>query len=354
MSPDATSTSPDTMHAAVARGPRRIGLGDLPVPEPGPGDVRVRIEACGICGSDIHLNAVGGFAPGTVPGHEMMGVVDALGPGADGVAPGQRVAVEPFRTCGACAACRAGRGNICRDAKLLGVHLPGGLAEYVTVPAARAFPVADDLPAPVAALAEPLAVSLHGLRRGAFEPGQRVLVLGAGAVGLLTLLAARALGAGEVIVTARHPHQAEAAEALGADRVLGEREADADSLARLGAGREIDLVMETVGGSADTLDTAAVAVRPGGTVGVLGLFMAPITLSGLPLMMKEVTLAWSYCYEHGDHGADFADAVRILDESRDAAARLVTHALALEEVAHAFDVAADRKAGAIKVSLAPS
>jgi len=342
------------MHAAVARGPRQIEIATLPVPDPEPGDVRVRIEACGICGSDLHLYNLGGLTPGSVPGHEMMGVVDALGAGASGVCPGDRVAVEPFRTCGACSLCRAGRGNLCRDAKLLGVQAPGGLAEYVTAPAARAFPVPSGLPSGVAALAEPLSVSIHGLRRAAFEPGQRVLVLGAGAVGLLTVLAARALGAGEILVAARHPHQAECAEALGADRVLAEPEADPAGLAELGRGREIDVAVETVGGQADTLNAAGAAVRPGGAVAVLGLFLGPVSIQPLPLLMKEVTLAWSYCYEHGEDHAEFADALRILDQQRDGAAQLITHTLPLDEVAHAFRVAADRKAGAIKVSLAPS
>jgi 2-desacetyl-2-hydroxyethyl bacteriochlorophyllide A dehydrogenase len=342
------------MEAAVARGPRRIELATLPVPEPGPGDVRVRVRACGICGSDLHLLGVGGLPPGVVPGHEWMGVLDALGPGVAGLSVGQRVAVEPFRTCGRCALCRAGRGNLCREGRLLGVHEPGGLAQFALAPAARAFPVPAGLDDAVAALAEPLAVSLHGLRRVSLEPGQRVLVLGAGAVGLLTVLAARALGAGEVIVAARHRHQAEAAEALGADRVLGEAEASASGLDRLGREREIDVVVETVGGGANTLDLAGAAVRPGGSICVLGVFLAPVALQTIPLLMKEATLAWSYCYEHAEGRADFADALRMLGERRALAARLVTHRFPLAEVARAFEAAADRKAGAIKVSLAPA
>jgi 2-desacetyl-2-hydroxyethyl bacteriochlorophyllide A dehydrogenase len=343
----------DTMQGAVSRGPDQIGIESLPVPQPGAGEARVRIEACGICGSDLALLRVGGLPRGTSPGHEMMGVVESLGEGASGAGVGQRVAVEPFRTCGACAYCRAGRGNLCREGRLLGVHAPGGLAEFVTAPAHRLFPVATGLPSPVAALAEPLAVSVHGLRRVAFEPGQRVLVLGAGSVGLLTVLAARAMGAGEVIATARHPHQAERAEALGADRVLGESEADPVALAALGQEREIDVVVETVGGTANTLNDAGAAVRPGGAVSVLGLFMEPVSLDAVPLMMKEVTLGFSYCYEHGDGGADFADALAILDRERDAAATLVTHELPLAEVADAFRLAADRRSGAIKVTLHP-
>jgi len=341
------------MQAAVSRGPRRIEVDAVPVPEPGAGEARVRVGACGICGSDLHLFEAGGLAPGLVPGHEMMGVVDAVGPGVSGVAPGARVAVEPFRTCGACPACRAGRGNLCPEAKLLGVHAPGGLAEYVVAPTDRLFPVPVDLADPVAALAEPLAVSVHGLRRAAFEPGQRVLVLGAGTVGLLTVLAARAMGAGDVWVSARHPHQAEAARAAGAHRVLDEAEAAPDTLGAAARSNGIDVAVETVGGRADTLAAAGAAIRPGGVVSVLGLFMAPVTLDTIPLLMKEATLTWSYCYEHGDHGADFADAVAILDRHREAASRLVSHTVPLAEAPRAFALAADRRAGALKVSVVP-
>lgn len=344
---------PATMQAAVSRGPRRIEVDALSVPEPAHGEARIRIEACGICGSDLHLFGVGGLAPGLVPGHEFMGVVDALGEDVSNVSPGQRVAVEPFRTCGACAACRSGRGAICRDARLLGVHDPGGMAGFVSAPARRLFPVDANVPAAVAALAEPLSVSLHGIRRAGLCPGQRVLILGAGVVGLLTTLAARVLGAGEIWVSARHPHQAERAEALGAHRILSEAEAEPGALDALGRTRDVDVVVETVGGAANTLDAAAAAVRPGGAISVVGVFLGPVTLNTLPLLMKEATLAWSYCYEHGDDHADFADAVRILGEECDALRGLVSHQLPLADASRAFEVAGDRRAGALKVSLIP-
>ncbi len=341
------------MQAAVSKGPRRIEVDTVALPEPEPGDARIRIEACGICGSDLHLFGVGGLAPGLIPGHEFMGVVDAVGEGVANVAPGERVVVEPFRTCGTCRPCRSGQSAICRDARLLGVHAPGGMAGFTTAPAGRLFPIAASVPAPVAALAEPLSVSLHGIRRAGFEPGQRVLVLGAGVVGLLTAFAARALGAGEILVSARHPHQAERAEALGADRILSEAEAEPGALDALGRERDIDVVIETVGGTADTLNAAAAAIRPGGAISVVGVFMGPVTLNTIPLLLKENTLAWSYCYEHGEHGADFADAVRLLTEGTGAAREIVTHEVPLAEAPRAFELAADRQAGALKVSLQP-
>ena len=347
---------PPEMRAACVRGRGEIEIARVPIPEPGPGEVRVGVEACGICGSDLHLFGSGFFAPGITPGHESAGRIDALGPGVTGVASGTRVAVEPMRGCGACASCRRGQYSICRSARLHGVHLPGGLAEYIVVPANRVHRLPADLDPQLAALAEPMAVVVHALARGKLSAGQRVLVLGAGSVGLLTLAAARRLGAAEVWITARHPHQVELARALGATRVLREAEAEPLALDALGREAPVDLVVETVGGHADTLRAAAAAVRPGGTIAVVGLFLGAVSIDPIGLLMKEVTMAWSYCYGLRAAGAgrsDFVEAIEVIAAERDALAALVTHRFPLEQIARAFDVACDRRGGAIKVSINP-
>jgi threonine dehydrogenase-like Zn-dependent dehydrogenase len=277
----------------------------------------VRVRACGICGSDLHFFELGLLPPGTTPGHEIAGVVDAVGPGVTTASPGDAVAVEPLHSCGTCPTCRAGRDSICREMKLHGLNLPGGFAEYVALPARRIFALPPELEWSVAALAEPVAVAVHGLRRGGFAPGQRVLVVGAGSVGLLTVLAARVMGASEVILTARHAHQAKLGLELGAARVLDEREASLLGLASLG----------------------------------LGVFTGRTAVDPFPLLLKEGTLAWSNCYSHAGERADFDDAIRIVDENRDRLARLTTHQLPLDEVERAFAVASDKKAGAVKVTV---
>ncbi len=347
---------PPEMRAACVRGRGEIEIARVPIPEPGVGEVRVAVEACGICGSDLHLFGSGFFAPGTTPGHESAGSIDALGPGVTEVATGARVAVEPMRSCGVCADCRRGAYAICRSAKLHGVNLPGGLAEYIVVPANRVHRVPSDLDPQLAALAEPMAVVVHALARGGAQAGQRVLVLGAGSVGLLTLVAARRLGAAEVWISARHPHQAELARALGATRVLREAEAEVLALDALGREAAIDLVVETVGGSADTLRAASAAVRPGGTISVVGVFLGGAAIDPLGLLMKEITMAWSYCYglrAGGRSTSDFAEAIDVIAAERDALAALITHRIPLDQIARAFDVAGDRRDGAIKVSITP-
>jgi threonine dehydrogenase-like Zn-dependent dehydrogenase len=349
---------PAEMRAACVRGRGEIEIARVPIPEPGAGEVRVAVEACGICGSDLHLFGSDFFAPGTTPGHESAGRIDALGPGVAGIATGTRVAVEPMRGCGACAACQRGAYSICRSALFSGVSLPGGLAEYIVVPADRVHRVPDDLDPQLAALAEPMAVVVHALARGGARAGQRVLVLGAGSVGLLTLAAARRLGAAEVWISARHPHQIEVAHALGATRVLREAEAEPLALDALGREAEIDLVVETVGGHADTLRAASAAVRPGGTISVVGVFLGGAEIDPLGLLMKEVTMAWSYCYglrapHAGRSSSDFGEAIDVIAAERDALAALITHRFPLDQIARAFDVAGDRRDGAIKVSITP-
>jgi 2-desacetyl-2-hydroxyethyl bacteriochlorophyllide A dehydrogenase len=347
------TSGPATMRAAQARGREQIEIGRLAIPEPAPGEVRVRLLACGICGSDLHFYHGGLWATGTTPGHEMAGEIDALGDGVLGLATGDRVAIEPLHTCGVCGDCLAGQPVRCRELRIHGIHCAGGLAEFVNVQASRAFRVPADLDPRVAALTEPMAVVVHGLRRGGLCAGGRVLVLGAGSIGLLAALAARELGAGEVFVTARHPHQAELASALGAARVLREPEADESGLQSLARDLPIDLVVETVGGRADTLRLAAQAIRPGGNVCVLGLFLGPITLDPLLLLLKEASLIWSNCYARAPGEPDFARAARLVASHRGRLAPLLTHRVPLDEVGRAFALASDKSAGAVKISVLP-
>jgi 2-desacetyl-2-hydroxyethyl bacteriochlorophyllide A dehydrogenase len=341
--------------AAVARGRHDVRVEARALAAPGPGQARVRVRACGICGSDLHCYELGLYARGVVPGHEIAGEIEALGPGgADaGLAVGDAVVVEPLFSCGTCAWCRAGRDAICPEGGILGVARDGGMAEAMLVPARRCFRAPRDLAPPVAALAEPMAVALHGLRRGGLVAGQRVLVLGAGAIGLVTLVAARRLGAREVVVSARHPHQAELARRFGATRVLTEAEAAVEKLAFLPAAERPELVVETVGGAADTLRAAVAAVAPGGCVSVLGLFTRPVALDGYALFAREVTLAFSNCYERGGARADFEEAVALVADERERLAALVTHTVPLADVGRAYATALDKRAGALKVSVLP-
>lgn len=341
------------MRVVTATTPHALAVEEREAVEPGPGEVRVDVQACGICGSDLHLLHLG-LAPGHVPGHEIAGIVAATGPGVEALAPGTSVAVEPLASCGTCAACLAGQPLWCREIRLFGVHLPGGMADSIVVPAERAHPVDPTLAPAVAALVEPVAVGVHACDRVALEPGERVLVLGAGTIGLLAVRAALEAGAGEVWITARHAHQAERARDLGAHRVLDAREADARFLDRLGREDDIDVVIETVGGAADTLGLALTAIRPGGRIAVLGLFDGAQRIDPWVALAKEASFVWSNCYAH-PAGAppDFERAARLVEGERELLASLCTHSLPLEDAARAFEIAGDKSSGAIKVTLEP-
>ena len=360
-----TTTSSD-MLAGLYRGRGDIRAERIVLPEPGEGEVRVRIEACGLCGSDLHHyhSDPDRIQPGMTLGHEMVGVVDALGGGVAGWRVGDRVTVEPLISCGRCEHCVAGFDNRCREYGLYGLHRPGGFAEHTIVAARRLYRVPSSLDASVAALAEPVAVAVHALRLGRFEPSERLLVLGAGSIGVLTVAVAHVWGAREIAITARHSHQARIARELGATMVLDPsairpQPTSGGATAAIAAGRAgvegsfFPLVVETVGGRAETLRDAAVAVAPGGRIIVLGLFQGPLEIDAWPLLLKEATLTWSLCYTRPDGASDFEEAVRLLDANPDFFARVLTHRVPLREIDRAFAIADDKKSGAVKVSVVP-
>jgi threonine dehydrogenase-like Zn-dependent dehydrogenase len=315
--------------------------------EPGPleaGWVRIRVEACGICGSDLHFWH--GQLPkpvGTAPGHELCGIV------VDGPAdlPDVRYAVSPNVCCGRCEFCTTGRTNLCRRGGYgIGLGRDGGLAELVDAPLANLAPIPDGVDAVTASLTEPLAVTLRGVGLGRPSPDSAVLVLGAGTIGLCAALVARDR-CRELAITARHPHQRAVAEQLGVT-VLDER----DVVAWAKEHRP-DVVIESVGGTADTIDDAIRLVRRGGRVVVLGSFGSPRPIDLQTMMMKEVALLGSFCYGTGEREPEFTTAARLTGRWREELSALSTHQFPLDDVQSAFSTAEDKSTGAIKVTLVP-
>lgn len=320
---------------------------DVVTEEPGPlepGWVRLRVEACGICGSDLHFWHGHLRRPlGTSPGHEMVGTV------VDGPAGlvDARYAVSPNVTCGECAFCQSGRTNLCgKGGPGLGLGRHGGLAELVDAPLANLAPIPDGVDPVIASLTEPLAVTVRGVGLANVAADDTVLVLGAGTIGLCAALVARDR-AGTVAITARHPHQRAAAEQLGVS-VLGEDEAIA-----WGKEHRPDVVVESVGGAADTLTDAIRVVGRSGRIVVLGSFSEPKTVDLQRVMMKEVALLGSFCYGRGEREPEFTTAARLTGRWSTELGALTTHQLPLDDVATAFGIADDKATGAIKVTLVP-
>jgi len=296
-------------------------------PEPtGPGRL-VEVVASGICGSDLHLLERGPL-PVTL-GHELAGRLE----------DGTVVAADPGLPCGTCDQCRAGAGHRCRTGteRLLGLSLDGGMAERVLVGEPGLVPLPAGLAVTDACLVEPLAVAVHGLRLADAGPPTRLAVVGGGTIGLAAVAAARGAGVTEVGLAARHDHQRAAGERLGASVVED---------------GEYDVVVEAAGTDA-ALEQAAALCRPGGLVLFLSTHWSPVAIPGIPALMKELAFRWSYTYgSHGD-GRDLDDAAALLAAAPEIASTLITHRFPLEDAAAAFQVAADRAGGAIKVVLEP-
>ncbi len=360
------------MIAAFCTAAGRFELRALDSPHPQAGEVIVKVRSCGICGSDLHFFH-GGFPPPPVcPGHEISGEVvevgadsglrpqtsgsglpEARSPKPEAWSVGDRVAVEPLVVCRECWACRTGDYQLCTHFRLLGTMLDGGFAEYLRVPAYALFALPAGVDLEVGALTEPLAVAVHAARLANLRLGDRVLVLGAGTIGLLCVAAAKAAGAAEVWITARHPQQRAAAAALGATRVFSSADA-ADEVAGAARTVPIDVVMETVGGSADTINEALLLVRPAGCVAVLGVFTTWPSINALLLLAKEVRIVGSLTYGRPGPRADFDVALALLAAEPERFRALITHRFPLTEITRGFETAADKRSGSIKVAIRPA
>jgi L-iditol 2-dehydrogenase len=342
---------PDMMKAAVVTGPQQFDLQDLPVPEVGPDDVLIRVRNCGICGSDLHFFR-GEFpaAEGMRLGHEIAGEVAAFGANVAGLSEGQLVAIEPVDSCRRCDLCMTGRYQLCPDRQLMGSTIPGAFAEYLLVPSYLAHLLPAGVDTEIGALVEPLAVTVHGLRQVRLEAGERVAIIGAGTIGLVAAVSARAMGASEVFISARYPHQAEAARRIGAQPVDADDNA-MKNFAAVFAGRPPDVVVETVGGHHDTLNDAVRLVAPGGRISVLGIFTKPVSLNATAAVLKEALLVGGMTYGRPGNRSDFEVALDIAANHADKLRSLITHRVPLAEIARGFEIAADKAQESIKVTV---
>ena len=344
---------------AESRSARWAGVGELDVTEgearpPGEGEVQIRVQSAGICGSDLHFYR-GEFPAvmGLTPGHEFAGTVSGVGSGVSHVTEGDLVGVEPLLRCGVCAFCVTGDYQVCSDRQLVGEDADGGFADYATVPAHTVFAAPTGVDAESAALAEPLACSVHGFDKVRLRAKETVFIVGAGTIGLTSVVSAKAAGA-QVIVLARHPHQQAAARALGADEVVDESDAGRDRMRELRRSNAIDVAVETVGGSADTLRQAQMMLRPKGRLLLLGVFSAPRTeIDALHFALREIELVGAMTYARNDGKADYGVALDIMSDRPDAVGQLVTHRFGLDEIGTAFATALDKSSRSIKVHVRP-
>ena len=341
------------MKAIYAHGAKDLRLTECAVDPLESGDVRVRLARGGICGSDLHYFNHGGF--GTVRlkepmilGHEVSGYVAEVGADVTDVNVGDLVAVSPSRPCGDCVECHRGLPNECLNMRFYGSampfpHIQGAFREEITVMASQCH-VATGLSAGEAAMAEPLSVCLHAVRRAGQMMGARVLVTGCGPIGLLTILAARRAGAAEIIATDISDNSLAMAKKVGADVVLNTM-TDADALAPYKTGKGTLDVLFECSGAAVALAGAIPALRPRGVIVQLGL-SGDMPLPMMQITAKELELRGSFRFHE-----EFAVAVKLMAAGLIDVKPLITHYFALDDFQTAFETANDRTQ-AIKVQLA--
>jgi L-gulonate 5-dehydrogenase len=335
------------MVAVIVEKPHVLKLAEEVPSAPGEGEVAVRVERAGICGSDQHiLHGANPFAVyPRVIGHEMAGLIEAIGPGVTGLAVGQRVVVDPIVACGKCFCCRKGRPNVCARLKVFGVHLDGFFQNRMVVPAANAVVVPAGIPADLAALAEPLSVAANVLLRTGCDADDVVLVYGAGTAGLTVVQVARLHGARCIVVDPDTARLARA-EAFGAAAVIDPARTDvAAAVAGELDGLGPSVVIDAAGVPALLAEACRVAA-PGGRIGLLGFSTEPSPVVQKDIVGKELTLVGSRLNRRL-----LAQVVGWLAEGRLRPAAMITQTFPARDVAAAFDLVDRHPQQTIKVQL---
>ncbi|HJP41277.1 MAG TPA: alcohol dehydrogenase catalytic domain-containing protein [Dehalococcoidia bacterium] len=349
------------MRSAVLVGPRQIEIEEIDRPEVDDDTVIVMAEGLGVCGSNLHWWYGGGSATGAMffpmkgaGGHEFSGTIEEVGKNISKVKVGDRVAIDQFHStsCGACKHCGAGWFNQCLNRNFFGQV---GFVEYMKFTEKGLHVLPDHIETHAGAIAEPAAAPISAMRRLGITGGERVVVLGAGVLGLAAAGAAREMGAEQVVITAKYDHQIEFARKFEADAVIPSNDEKVVEriLSELG-GYGADIVIETVGGHAPTLSQAADVVRQRGTVLVLGLWDELVPMDSWKSVLKDIT--YKFCLTYGQNAGiktDYEYTIDLMSSRKVPMQDLITHVIPLEKTAEAFELAADKSQGVMKVIVKP-
>ena len=341
------------MRAAELIAPLTFRLIEMPIEDPGPGEVQCRVESVGVCGSDLHAYSEGqvGGMPNAYPmvlGHEPSGVIVKTGAGVTGLAAGDRGALEPALYCYHCEFCLSGHHNVCANIRFLSnPNYPGFFREFVNLPVSNFAPIPANLSFDAATLAEPLAIALHSVRLASISANETVAVIGAGPIGLLTIAALRAANAGRIWAIEPLAHRRELARAMGADAVLEPQEAVAEILRATGQ-RGVDCAIDCAAG-ADTVPQAIRLARNAGRVVLTGIHSTPtFTVDASGMRRKELTL---FNVRRSNHETE--EALALLQAQPNWFAPLVTHTRALDRIDEAFELTSHYRDGVGKMVIRP-
>jgi threonine dehydrogenase-like Zn-dependent dehydrogenase len=354
------------MKAALFYGGRDIRVEELPDPLPAPGEVLVAIRAAGVCGSDLHpyrgANPWGSQESGPRrAGHELAGVVVALGAGVSGLEVGQRVGVEPMHLvgCGACRQCRRGDYHVCPTRGLRNGQrrASSGFSELDVVIAENVFPLPDSVSLDAASLLDVYGCGVHAINRIPLRAMEYVCVVGTGPIGLTMGQVARAAGARKVIMIGRRDEPLDLALRVGAaDAVVNNTRVASlgEALADLTEGELCDAVFESVGGTSDTITQAVEAAAFGGRIGIIGAFWGDVSVAYRAANRKELDLRWCNSYSSWHGVREFQIALDLVAAGRVEAEPLISHRFPLSEIGVAFEAADDKRvSGAVKVIVQP-
>ena len=332
------------MKALRYLGPNVLEVQDVSRPEPGAGEVLLRVGACGICGSDVHgyLGLTGRRTPPMTMGHEFSATVAAVGEGVTRLQPGDRVAPYPVEFCGTCGFCSAGKTNLCADKRQYGVlTVDGAFAEYLCVREDLCFPIADGVSFAQASMMEPLAVAYHAVKTAGDLKGKRVLIVGAGTIGLLALLCCRIAEPKEILVSDLSAERRALALKLGADAAV-DPVTEAEKLA------DVDVAFEAVGAGA-SVRSAMAALRIGGTAVWIGNNKPMIELNMQQVVTRELKIRGSFLYDM----EDFGTVVDLINQGTIDVSGLISREIPLEDAPAAFRQLAEDPGGLIKVVVNP-
>ena len=332
-----------------------LEIADMPMPAVGPEEVLVRVEACGICGSDVHGydGSSGRRIPPIVMGHEAAGIVAAVGPGVQGFKEGDRVTFDSTVYCGNCQYCARGEINLCDNRQVIGVSCVdyrrhGAFAEYVAIPQRILYPLPANFDFAEAAMLEAVSVGLHAVRVSQVKGGETALVIGAGMIGLLTLQAAKAAGCARVFITDVDATRLNLAKQVGADAVLHLSGADLIAeIMRLTGGQGVDLAYEAVGRN-ETVAAAIDCTRKGGTVTLIGNIVPEVTLPLQKVVTRQIRLQGS-CASAGE----YPQAIELIANGKIQVKPLITAVATLEEGPRWFERLHAREPNLMKVILTP-